>query len=166
MSYVEGSRRWSRGRSLVGLLGAVAALLPPSACLKSLPLPATGPVPQDAAVTEVPYPPPPARVQSIPQPPNNASVWVDGQWEWDGKDWKWLAGAWVAPPANAYFTPWMTVRQKDGRLLFAKATWRAKDGRPIDVNNDGNPCPAPAASSAAPTVAASPGPRAVEGAQR
>ena len=107
-----------------------AALL---GCGSSLPKPASGPVPQDALL-EVPYPPPPARVEIIPPRPNTTSVWIDGQWEWVGEKWRWLPGGWVNAPANAYFTPWTTVRRSDGRLFYAKAAWRhVGDAKPLDM---------------------------------
>jgi hypothetical protein len=91
---------------------------------------------------EVAYPPPPARVETVPPQKNRLDVWIDGQWAWDGKTWTWLAGAWVTPPRGAYFTPWATTRRADGRLLFARAVWRAKDGRPLDFGLGHDRCPA------------------------
>jgi len=96
---------------------------------------------------EVAYPPPPARVETIPLQKTAGQVWIDGQWEWDGKGWKWREGEWMTPPANAYFTPWMTKRRGDGQLLFARAEWRDKDGRPLNVGADGQICSAPAPSA-------------------
>ena len=89
---------------------------------------------------EVPYPPPPARVEITPPRGSDRDVWIDGQWEWDGKMWKWLPGTWMTPPENAYFTPWTAVRTRDGRLLFARAAWRSKDGRPLDVASGRDVC--------------------------
>ena len=119
----------------------LCALLP--ACSGSLPRPPTGPVPPGDMI-EVPYPPPPARVETIPVQKTAGEVWIDGQWEWDGKAWKWREGAWSTPPENAYFTPWMTKRRGDGQLLFARAEWRDKAGRPLNVGTDGQICSAPA----------------------
>lgn len=81
---------------------------------------------------EVPYPPPPARVELIPAQRDPAQVWVDGQWDWDLREWVWHRGEWTTPPsADAYFTPWTTVRSSDGRLYFVPATWRNAAGDPI-----------------------------------
>ncbi len=151
MSHGERSQRARERLSLVALLAA-AALLP--ACMGSLPRPPTGPVPPDA-MNEVPYPPPPARVETVPPEHKDGDVWVDGQWDWDGKAWKWLEGSWVTPPANAYFTAWTTERRQDGRLFFAHATWRAHDGRPLDLGPGRDACPIPpAAPRAAPAAQA------------
>ena len=142
-----------RGRSLAytlrfPLLCAMAALSV-AACSSGLPRPPRGSIPRDTEVEEVPYPPPPARVETIPPRKDRLEVWVDGQWDWDGKAWKWVAGAWETPPADATFTPWTTQRRSDGRLYFVRATWRAKDGRPLQKGPGGLACPAPRAEEAA-----------------
>ncbi|MFT3776182.1 MAG: hypothetical protein QM820_63370 [Minicystis sp.] len=112
-----------------------------AACSGSLPRPPSGPVPKDAFTDEVPYPPPAARVEVITKRTNERAVWVDGQWEWDGETWKWLSGRWMLPPPGAYFTPWTAVRRPDGRLFFARATWRSRDGKPLDFGFGHDVCP-------------------------
>lgn len=114
------------------VLTALGALAFDSGCAATVPTPASGPVPKTEMVL-VPYPPPPAKVESIPKQQKVADVWVDGQWDWDGKNWRWQEGRWMTPPANAYFTPWATERRKDGRLYFTPAAWRGSDGRRLDV---------------------------------
>ena len=134
---------------------ALCALL--TACHGSLPAPPSGPVPPDALL-EIPYPPPPARVQTVPPPKQATDVWIDGQWTWSGKEWKWGEGAWVTPPPNAYFTGWKVVLREDGRFLFAAAAWRAMDGRPLDFGAATGPCAAPATSNPPPLPAPPPRP--------
>lgn len=124
--------------------GAAAVLL--AAC-SSIPQPRTGPVPGTARAVEVPYPPPPARVEVVPPPKAKTEVWVNGQWEWTADSWKWVAGTWVSPPAGAYFTPWSTVRKPDGRLFFTAATWRDRKGEAIDIGWGSRVCPVPPANS-------------------
>jgi hypothetical protein len=51
----------------------------------------------------------------------------------------------VSPPVDAYFSPWTTERRSDGRLFFAHATWRARDGRPLDLGPGRDACPLSAA---------------------
>lgn len=79
----------------------------------------------------VPYPPPPGHVEIVPPLPNDAAVWVDGQWLWQGAHWLWQPGVWVLPSAGARFARWETRRARDGRLLFAPPSWRGTDGRPL-----------------------------------
>lgn len=130
-----------------GALACALVLSLGSSACSHLPRPPTGPTPKEA-LTEVPYPPPPARVETIPPPKNKGEVWVDGQWTWDGSDWQWMAGAWVKPPEGAYFTPWSTVRRSDGQLFFAQAAWRSKDGKALSTEVNGGVC-APAQAPSA-----------------
>jgi hypothetical protein len=80
---------------------------------------------------EVPYPPPPARVEFVPERPRSGTVWVDGEWTWTGTRWAWTYGRWVAPPDSATFAPWKTARTADGVLLFVPGTWRNAAGAEI-----------------------------------
>ena len=127
------------GRAVAAVALLLACLV--MACSSGLPRPPAGRTPVDAMI-EVPYPPPPARVEVVPAQAEPLTVWLDGTWEWDGKSWKWAEGAWMRPPANAYYTPWKTLRHKDGRLFFARASWRGADGRPLDSPGSAT-CPAP-----------------------
>src|SRR5260221_10881633 len=82
-------------------------------------------------VIEVPFPPPPARVEFVPKRPARGSVWLDGEWEWTGKRWAWKYGRWVMPPARARYSRWITVRRADGTLLLSPGSWRDARGREI-----------------------------------
>ena len=101
------------------------------ACSSGLPRP-----PYSAQKTtdlqEVPFPPPPARVEFVPDQPNAECVWIDGEWEWTGRVWTWKRGRWVEPIPNATFSPWTTVRGADGMLYLAGGTWRDAKGDAID----------------------------------
>jgi hypothetical protein len=109
----------------------VAALLGmSSACSKPIPTPPTGPAVREPGV-EVPYPPPPGRVEVIPPAKRTDEVWVNGQWDWDGETWSWIEGSWRVPPQGSHFTPWSAVRKNDGRLMFRSAAWRTADGQRI-----------------------------------
>jgi hypothetical protein len=98
------------------------------ACGSALPKPELGPHPPDAYVV-VPYPPPAAIVEIVPDQPDSAAVWVDGQWSWRGRYFVWQRGGWVVPPKDAYFSRWAKRYGKDGTLYFADATWRSSAGR-------------------------------------
>jgi hypothetical protein len=118
-----------RRRRLAALL-AVAALT--HACGGSIAAPRTGTPPAGARVyIEVPYPPPAAEVEVVPARPREGSVWVDGEWSWQGKRWVWQPGGWFLPPPSGYFAPWLTYRQANGRLLFTASSWHDDDGRPL-----------------------------------
>lgn len=115
-----------RASALVAVASAVAVC----ACGSSLPQPATAPQPPNAFVT-VPYPPPAARVETLPARPSPEAVWTDGQWAWDGTRWQWTAGAWVLAPPGGRFAPWAFELEHDGRLMFAPASWRDRSGRAL-----------------------------------
>lgn len=83
----------------------------------------------------VPFAPRPPPVEIVPpRPPGpQALVWADGGWEWDGERFRWLPGAWVAPPADAKRVLWVLVRRPDdGQLFFAPSSWRDASGKAID----------------------------------
>jgi hypothetical protein len=84
-----------------------------------------------SALIEVPYPPPPARVEYVPDPPQSGAVWVDGEWSWRGRRWAWRSGRWVIVPPDAAFSPWTSVRNGDGTLYFAPGTWRNAKGEEL-----------------------------------
>jgi hypothetical protein len=86
-----------------------------------------------SALAPVPFPPPPARVEYVPdEPKDDGVVWIDGEWEWKGRSWSWKRGRWVVPPSgDAQFSPWTTVRSGDGMLYIAQGTWRSATGQAI-----------------------------------
>ena len=109
---------------------AVAGAL--SACGGSFPRPPMV-APPVSAYEEVPYPPPAARAEVVPPKPDGAVVWLDGQWDWTGSSWRWSHGGWIVPVTGARYQPWTSARRNDGRLFFARATWRDANGKPLDV---------------------------------
>lgn len=84
-----------------------------------------------AALSEVPYPPPPARAESVPKQPQGGTVWIDGEWLWQTRRWSWKPGRWVSPPAGARFAPWTTVRDRTGTLYMAAGAWRDAHGAEV-----------------------------------
>ncbi|HVH44521.1 MAG TPA: YXWGXW repeat-containing protein [Labilithrix sp.] len=122
-------RRAMRGGVLVLPL-AVLVTAAAFACGSELPAPAYTRQPT-GALTEVPYPPPPARVEAVPKRPSGGPVWIDGEWTWQTRRWAWKPGRWVRPPAGARFAPWTTVRDRVGTLYFAGGTWRNASGQEV-----------------------------------
>jgi hypothetical protein len=86
----------------------------------------------ESALLPVDAPPPPARVELVPDTPSPSAVWVDGEWVWKRGRWAWLPGRWVAAPAGHSFSPWVFVRGADGRLWYAPGVWRDTTGAPVD----------------------------------
>lgn len=81
------------------------------------------------AFTEVPFPPPPGRVEYVPEKPRSTATWIDGQYRWQAGRWQWEHGGWYDVPPGVGYATWETRRRTDGRLLYAPGTWRAKNGK-------------------------------------
>jgi hypothetical protein len=84
-----------------------------------------------AALVVVGYPAPPARVEFIPAKPQKGSVWIDGEWAWEGSKWAWTPGRWVTPPSGATYSPWTTVRDDQGTVYFASGVWKDASGQAL-----------------------------------
>jgi hypothetical protein len=109
------------------LLAGIAS----SACSGSLPTPPVTAHPK-RAFEEVPYPPPAALVEVVPDPPkdNEHAVWLDGFWIWRGRYYVWQRGGWLVPPENGAYATWQSVLAQDGRIVFAPGIWYGPDQRP------------------------------------
>lgn len=105
-------------------------------CSSSLPAPSMTEHPL-ATYAEVPYPPPAALAETVPDRPNDSVVWVDGEWIFHGEGYVWRRGGWVTPPPGSQFAPWHTFYRSDGRLMMARGTWygakreRLRPPRPV-----------------------------------
>lgn len=108
------------------LLATVAAF----ACGSKARSPAYAQQPTEA-LTPVPYPPPPARAETVPKSPHESAVWIDGEWVWQTRRWAWRKGRWVVPPAGAKFAPWTAVRDPAGNLYIANGVWRDANGQEV-----------------------------------
>jgi hypothetical protein len=108
---------------------AVLAVLGTLACGSTLPQPIqTAPPPE--AFVEVPYPPPPALSELVPQAPNRPGVvFIDGGWTWRGKYYVWQRGGWVQPKPGLRQSLWTVRYTEDGRALFAESRWVDARGR-------------------------------------
>lgn len=83
------------------------------------------------ALLQAKYPPPPARVELVPDAPKPEAVWVDGEWTWQGQRWAWKQGRWLVPPANARYSPWTSTRDKSGLFYVAEGKWRDAKGHEL-----------------------------------
>ena len=109
---------------------AVAAAVTLS-CGSTLPAPETARHSHDAYEV-VPYPPPSALVEIIPESPSPGAVWVDGYWAWRGRHYVWERGGWVAPAEGLRVSRWDARYLKSGELLYAPTIWRDAAGRTIE----------------------------------
>jgi hypothetical protein len=80
---------------------------------------------------EVDYPPPPARIEEIPEQLAGRPDcrWMDGFFSWQGRRWEWNPGRWVVAPAGCERAPgalnWS--RQDPPRLYYTPPYWYAAD---------------------------------------
>jgi len=117
--------------SASAVMFACALFVAAASCrAKNLPAPEYTSHPTSALV-EVPFPPPPARVENIPKRPNDDAVWIDGEWQWQARRWAWKPGRWMVPPPNARFAPWTSVRDRIGTLYVAAGVWRDSAGNEV-----------------------------------
>jgi len=102
-----------------------------SACVPNLPAPAMTSQ-RTSALVAVPYPPPPAHVEAVPDTPKEKAVWIDGEWLWRNKRWMWQRGRWIPVPNGGTYSPWTVVRDRDGNLYWAKGVWHAANGEELE----------------------------------
>jgi hypothetical protein len=115
--------------TLIGItgLGGLAGLT--GGCAHSVVLPAGTQHPK-AAYVVVPYPPPAALAETVPERPDRAGlVWLDGEWMYRGSTFVWRRGGWVVAPPAGRFATWQTRYTDDGRLLMASGSWYDERGR-------------------------------------
>lgn len=67
----------------------------------------------------------------MPDRPEGADAWIDGEWVRQHGRWYWLLGRWVKAPKGATYSPWVVVRARDGTLYYAPSVWRDATGNPI-----------------------------------
>ena len=52
------------------------------------------------------------------------AVWIDGEWQWQGRRWAWAYWTMGTGRPRTNFAPWMMVRSADGAVYYAAGTWR------------------------------------------
>lgn len=112
-------------------------------CGGSLPAPPLTAHPLSAYI-EVPYPPPAALAETVPEQPHEGLAWVDGEWNYHGKSYVWKRGGWVGAPSMWRFAPWRVWYRRDGRLMMAAGTW-------YDERRRSRPSPDPVVAAVTPS---------------
>ncbi len=90
--------------------------------------------PEDVAkdlTVHAPSPPPAVRVDQPVEPrPVVTAVWTPGQWQWDGRVYVWIPGAWRVPPSREH--AWQPARWSAsvrGGAVFVPGGWHVRIGR-------------------------------------
>lgn len=110
-------------RLIALVLRASCALL--AGCAPALPLPELAEHDSASPPVVVPYPPPAARVEQVPERPTADAVWIDGYWRWTGSGYDWVAGVWRVPLPGRAYAPADTVRRRNGELLWYAPRWKS-----------------------------------------
>ena len=117
------------GASTLGVFGALG-LLAVDGCGSSLPMAPSIAQPANAFI-DVPFPPPPPRVEFVPPQPKSGASWIDGAWTREGTRWRWKRGGWYDVPPGVFYSQWETLRPDGTRLLFAAPAWRDAKGNVV-----------------------------------
>jgi hypothetical protein len=101
-----------------------------AACSSALPEPL--PIRQHPrAYQQVPYPPPAAFVELIPEKPDDRALWVDGHWSFQGKRYYWRRGGWVIPQPDSRYANCRIRYGSDGTISFAEAGFYDAQGNKL-----------------------------------
>lgn len=81
---------------------------------------------KDLTVHAPTAPPPPPVVVEQPQEarPMVTAVWAPGQWQWDGRAYVWIAGAWRIPPTQRHEWKPATWSVSTRGAIFVPGGWR------------------------------------------
>lgn len=77
--------------------------------------------PRQRVVVVRPAPPPP-RVVVVPARPRPNLVWVEGYWRWNGRDYVWVPGRWVAERRGRRFVQ-ARWEMRGGEWTFVPGGW-------------------------------------------
>ena len=70
-------------------------------------------------------PPPPVAVEQPQEArPTTTAVWTPGQWQWDGRAYVWIAGAWRIPPTQQHEWKPATWSVSTRGAIFVPGGWR------------------------------------------
>lgn len=78
---------------------------------------------------EAPKPPPaePVRIEPPKEPqPTRTAVWTPGNWQWDGRVYVWVEGAWRIPPDADHTWQRPTWNVNAGRARFVPGGWKIR----------------------------------------
>ena len=77
---------------------------------------------------QAPTPPPvaPPKDEPTEPAPTRTAVWAPGSWQWDGRAYVWVAGAWRIPPDPQQTWQRATWTINAGKATFVPGGWRAR----------------------------------------
>jgi len=77
---------------------------------------------------QAPTPPPaaPAHDEPTEAAPTRTAVWTPGSWQWNGRAYVWVAGAWRIPPDARHTWQRPTWNVSAGKATFVPGGWRVR----------------------------------------
>jgi len=77
---------------------------------------------------QAPTPPPaaPAHDRPTEPQPTRTAVWTPGSWQWDGRVYVWVDGAWRIPPDAQHTWQRPTWNVNAGRAIYVPGGWRVR----------------------------------------
>jgi hypothetical protein len=68
--------------------------------------------------------PPALIVEQRSSPPSGDYIWIDGYWDWNGRQYAWLGGHWDRPPHEHYI--WVAPRYESYQqgYRYTRGQWR------------------------------------------
>ena len=103
-------------------------------CIPALPEPTIVAHSGQSPPVVVPFYPPPARVDVVPDAPRGlvAPVWIDGEWEWQGRRWIWQPGSWSEGAGGLEYAPPVVLRRSDGKLVWFRGELYSRKKAEVD----------------------------------
>jgi hypothetical protein len=71
-----------------------------------------------------PMAPPDPRVEVVPVAPRGRLVWQPGHWRWDGHDYRWVSGHYVAVPRHRHHWVDGHWAHRPGGWVWIEGHWR------------------------------------------
>jgi hypothetical protein len=77
---------------------------------------------------QAPKPPPvePVRDEPVEVQPTKTAVWAPGSWQWNGRAYVWVAGAWRIPPDAQHTWQRPTWNVNAGKAIYVPGGWRVR----------------------------------------
>jgi hypothetical protein len=78
--------------------------------------------------------PPPVVVERQPPPPGPGYVWIDGYWNWNGREYDWQRGHWAVPPHGRAI--WVRPRYEEHERGYRYMPGQWREDRPQRQRED------------------------------
>ncbi|MFP2910772.1 hypothetical protein ACLESD_38195 [Pyxidicoccus sp. 3LFB2] len=91
-----------------------------------------GTAPEEEDVPTAPYAPPELPRENPPAKPYAGAVWASGHWYWDGSEWRYNAGTWLAPMPGYRFINGYWEQDSQG-WRWVSGGWARPDSTMVEI---------------------------------